>query len=145
MARPSSYNKAIAEEICERISLAEPLYKICKDTHMPDVSTVFRWTYKNEEFRNNLAHARETCADFLSHQIIEIADEQNEDWFETNHGKMFNKEAAARSRIRIDARLKMMQLLKPKSYSDKMQIEHDHKGAVGVQLVHSIPRPEREE
>lgn len=44
-------------------------------------------------------------------EIIDIADDKSDDFVETPQGARFNKEAAMRSRIRIDARLKVLAIL----------------------------------
>lgn len=134
MARPTKLTQELAELICRRVASAESLLSILDDETMPGYSTVMRWQKDNPEFRDNLARAREDMADYISHQIIGIADEQKDDWYNTKFGPVFNKEAAARSRIRIDARLKLMQMLKPKSYGQKLQ----HSGADGESAIQFV-------
>ena len=135
MGRPSDYNPQIAAIICERLANAESLLKICQDDDMPGYSTIYQWKDKHPEFAENLARAREDMADYISHQIIAIADEQSEDWVDTKFGPVLNKEAVARSRVRIDARLKMMQLLKPKSYGEKVALQHSGPEGGPIQCV----------
>lgn len=91
---------------------------------MPNASTVFRWLNLHEEFSKNLARARETMADYISFQIMDIADEQDKDWYESKFGPRVNPEAVMRSKVRIDARVKLMQMLKPKTYGEKLALEH---------------------
>jgi hypothetical protein len=136
MGRPSDYDPAICEKICERLAKAESLLKICEDSEMPGYSTIYQWKDKHPEFAEKLARAREDMADYISHQIIAIADEQDEDWTMTKFGPVFNKEAAARSRVRIDARLRMMQMLKPRSYDPAKKVELS--GGVDIRLAERI-------
>lgn len=122
MGRPSSFTQEIADEICERISQAESLVRICQDERMPHVSTVFRWSHANQEFRDNLARAREAMADYISYEIKEIADN-------TQIGEIVTEKPDGREvkradmiehrKLRIDTRIKLMQMLKPKSYATK--------------------------
>lgn len=44
------YDAEIAEAICDRIALAEPLYKLCRDPAMPSVGTVYNWLRDHPEF-----------------------------------------------------------------------------------------------
>lgn len=140
--RPSTYTTELGESICARVANAESLLSVCSAEEMPDYSTVMRWQKSNAEFRDNLARAREDMADFVSHQLIAIADEQSEDWVNTKFGPVFNKEAAARSRIRIEARLKLMQLLKPKSYGEKLGITDGEGGPLQFVLTRAGKREE---
>src|SRR3984885_14724900 len=66
--RPSKYRDAIANEILERISHGEPLTKICRDSHMPAVSTVFYWEQKIEGFSEKVTRERELSADNFSNE-----------------------------------------------------------------------------
>lgn len=42
MARPSSYNEAIAEDICGRVADGDSLRSICEGADYPERRTVFR-------------------------------------------------------------------------------------------------------
>ncbi len=132
--RPSSFTQDIADAICERLSGGESLRTICFDEDMPNKATVFRWLAGNEEFRDQYALARETQADVLFDDILDIADDGHNDWMLRKFGEderwVENGEALRRSQIRIDARKWMAGKLRPKKYGDK--IEHDHTGQVVV-------------
>ena len=122
MGRPSSYNESIAGEILQRLSLGEPLTKICRDAHMPNPDTVFNWERIIEGFSEKVTRARESSADHYSHEIIEIADESPT---MTISGDEWTKECIdpagiQRNKLRIDTRLKLMQMLKRKTYGDKL-------------------------
>jgi len=133
--RPSKYRDAIANEILERISHGEPLTKICRDSHMPAVSTVFYWEQKIEGFSEKVTRARELSADHFSHEILEIADENPRVEIPTKSGYYEATDAAGvqRNKTRIDTRIKLMQMLKRKTYGEKIQQEHS--GEVGLNFV----------
>ena len=65
MARPSLFNDAIANEICERIADGDSLRFICEGDDFPERRTVFRWLAnpEHEAFRRQYALAREASAD----------------------------------------------------------------------------------
>jgi len=124
--RPSKYNDAVANEILTRISNGEPLTKICRDKHMPCVDTVFEWEKTKEGFSDKVTRARESSADHYSYEIIEIADEKpTHEVPDPDGGVSVRVDPAGiqRNRLRIDTRIKLMQMLKRKSYGDKVQAE----------------------
>jgi len=129
---------AVVFELLERIADGESLRAICRDDHMPDKATVFRWLADDAELRDQYARARETQADSIFDEIIEIADDARNDWMEKldaegqSAGWVLNGDHVQRSRLRIDARKWMAGKLRPKVYGDK--VEHEHKGGLTVSV-----------
>lgn len=105
--RPSTFTQALADTICDRLAEGESLRSICKADDMPTKGVVFRWLANNQAFSDQYAKARESQADALFDEIIDIADNGEED--------------ARRSALRIDARKWVAGKLRPKVYSDKGQ------------------------
>lgn len=140
MGRPSSYRVETANEILERLSNGEPLTKICRDDHMPSVSTVFLWEQKVEGFSEKVTRARELSADHFSHEIIEIADENPQVVIPTKNGCYEATDAAGvqRNKNRIETRIKLMQMLKRKTYGDKVGVEHS--GSVDLGLADALAK-----
>lgn len=144
MARPSDYNTETTDIICERIANGESLRAICEDDNMPDKTTVLRWLRSSETFRTQYAGAREDQADALFDDILTIADDGQNDWMERkdaedeNIGWRENGEAIRRSQLRIDARKWMAGKLKPKKYSEKLQLAGDPENPLN--FVHTITR-----
>jgi hypothetical protein len=138
MARPLLLTPEIADEICARLSDARSLRSICLDEDMPGQTTVFKWLRQHEEFAKQYARARETQADALFDEILDIADNGSNDWMERhddeggNIGWRENGEALNRSKIRIDARKWMAGKLRPKVYGEKLDVEHS--GGVIVEI-----------
>jgi hypothetical protein len=73
--RPTTFQDAVAEEICERIAEGESVAKICKDDRMPALRTVWRWMREYPEFRHDYDDAKEACAEFYAQNILQIADD----------------------------------------------------------------------
>lgn len=127
-----AYDRAIADTICERIGSGESLRAICSDEGMPDKATVFRWLALDDAFRDQYARAREAQADALFDEILEIADDGQNDWMEKknadgqNIGWTENGEALRRSVLRVDARKWMAGKLRPKKYGDKIEVDNNH-------------------
>ena len=140
--RPTDYNQDLSDKICERIADGESLRTICSDDDMPNKATVFRWLAKFPAFSDQYARARDTQAETIVDEILNIADDGTNDWMERRNGDgenigwQENGEALRRSVLRIDARKWMAGKLKPKKYGDKVQ----HTGADGegpVQVIFS--------
>lgn len=115
MARASEYTQETADLICEQVADGRSLRSICADAGMPDKATVFRWLAAHEAFRDQYARARESQADSLFDDILEIAD---------------TAEDAQIARLRVDARKWMAGKLRPKVYGEKVElggkIDHEH-------------------
>jgi hypothetical protein len=129
VAGVSTYTEEMADKICERIADGESLKAICEDEGMPHKATVFKWLGENTSFSDKYARAREAQADALFDDILSIADDGRNDWMEKQNedgetwGWRENGEALRRSQLRIDARKWMAGKLRPKKYSEKLQVE----------------------
>lgn len=121
--RPTKYTKAIADEICQRLSTGETLRRICRDDYLPDESTVRQWAVKDYNgFYTQYARSRDIGLDSMADEILDIADDGSNDFIKTKSGEKFNKEAVFRSNLRVDARKWYLSKLAPKRY-DKPQPE----------------------
>ena len=116
---------------------------------MPSCSTVFNWERIVEGFSEKVTRARESAADYFSHEVVEIAEETPVmvTSGEGAKGGSWSKEqldpaGIQRNKLRIDTRIKLMQMLKRKTYGDKLE----HTGPEGgpIQIVSTIPRPPKE-
>lgn len=147
MARPTKYSKELGVKICSQIAEGKSLVSICKADEMPSTVTVYSWLNdeENKEFLNTYTRAREDQADTLADEIISIADEEctiirgvgggdNEDV-----EVVFDSVAVARNRLRVDARKWTAAKLRPKKYSDKMDI--DHSGSFVTESVITFVKP----
>jgi hypothetical protein len=130
VGRPSSYTDERAAEICGRLAAGESLNRMCKDDHMPDIVTVYRWLTANEQFRKNYALAREDQAETHADLIQDIADEPppNDMNGKTDNGWV------TWQKNRIDARKWVASKLKPKRYGDKIDVTSDGK-QVGLAIA----------
>jgi len=141
--RPPKYTDALANEILERLSQGEPLTSICRDEHMPNVSTVFYWEKIIDGFSNKITRAREYSADYFSYEIKEIADTPQIGEMLTTKplldkgGKpVFDEKGKPiliverkvadmieHRKLRIETRIKLMQMLKRKTYGNNPQAD----------------------
>ena len=149
MGRHSKHTQAIEDEILTRLANGEPLTKICKSAHLPTVTTVFNWETTIPDFVDKVTRARELSADHYSYEIIEIADEKPTRKVPDPDGGTsicIDQAAVQRNKLRIDTRIKLMQMLKRKTYGDKVQQELSGPGGepiraeIEVRFVRSEPK-----
>jgi len=133
--RPTVYTEEIALEICTRITEGQPLTRICKDDHMPAVSSVYLWLLKNKVFSDLYTRAREDQSDTLADQIMEIGDEVPMMVITDEDGKVTKRMDPAginRNRLRVDARKWIAAKLKPRKYGDRQILAGDKDAPVEI-------------
>lgn len=135
MAAHAKLTKKLAQELCAEIAEGRSLRSICAREDMPAKSSVFNWLAdeSNEWFREMYELARQFQADGWADEVIDIADESSGDYVEVDGRLVFNAEAVARARLRIDARKWHAGKIRPSKYGDKTQ--HEHSGKDGAPLV----------
>ena len=124
--RRTSYSEALADRVCEAIATSScGLKKVIEaDPTLPSESSVYQWLKVHGEFRQAYQMARERQADMLLAECIAIADDCSGDLVQRT-GKdgaveyVGNPTAVARSKVRIDTRLKVVALLAPRKYGAK--------------------------
>lgn len=127
--RPSDYTPELATLICEMVAEGLPLREITSTEGIPDKATIFRWMLKHDDFRDNYARAKDTQAEHMAEELLEIADDGTNDWMERNAGNgqtitVPDQEHINRSRLRVDTRKWLMSKMAPKKYGDKTAVEH---------------------
>lgn len=126
--RPEIYTQEIADRICAEIaSSTKSLRTICNADGMPSVMTVLRWLREDKDgFCAQYTRAKEEQADFMTEEMIEIADDGTNDYMTIVKGDMEynieNKEVTSRSKLRVETRKWAASKLKPKKYGDKLDI-----------------------
>ncbi len=129
--RPSLYTDQLAAKICRRLAEGESLRAICADKAMPAISTVMGWLFDGNHngFSEQYARAREAQAEIRADEIVDIADDDTNDFTADKDGKLVaNSEHIQRSRLRVDARKWIAAKLLPKRYGDKLDLG----GTVGL-------------
>lgn len=144
--KKASTDAANIARICELLAEGLSLREICRADGMPDKATVMRWLHANAEFRDQYARAKEIGIEAIAEDILDIADDGENDWMERkgrdgeSKGWEFNGEAARRSQIRIDARKWLLSKLAPKKYGDKVETTLQA-GDTIQEIVRTIVRP----
>jgi hypothetical protein len=138
--RPSKYTPAIAEEIAQRISMGEPLRKICRDEHMPHWTVMYDWLAQDEDLSLRVARAREAGYEALAEEALEIADERPEinELIDKKTGEILNIDLSsayiAWQRNRVDTRLKLLACWSPAKYGNKLQMGGDPKNPLKIEV-----------
>ena len=138
--RPSKYTPAIAEEIAQRLSMGEPLRKICRDEHMPEWRTVYDWLAKDEDLSARVARAREVGHEAMAEETLVIADERPEinPIIDSKTGEVIRIDLSSAyiqwQRNRIDTRLKLLACWNPSKYGTKLQMGGDPKNPLKIEV-----------
>ena len=134
MAAQSVYTDELGQKIFDRIATTSLSVKnICKELHV-NYSTVREWIANKEHPMADLyTRAKQLQIENLAEEILEIADDETKDMFDTEMGQQHNPTAVNRSKTRIDARKWLLSKLDPKKYGDKLEIEN--KGEITVKTV----------
>lgn len=128
VGRPSSYTDELAEDICIKIATSSKSMKTICDELNISVATVLNWLTPGnaryiEKFEKKYARAKEMQADWLADELLSIADDGSNDTYTDSEGVgKTNFDHIQRSRLRVDARKWVASKLKPKKYSDKLDV-----------------------
>jgi hypothetical protein len=121
-------DQATRDLICERIASGESLRGICRELGTPSQALVLKEVLKDDAFREQYTRARETQADVLADEIVQISDDGTNDWMVSNDpenpGYRFNGEHSSRSRLRVDARKWFASKVAPKKYGERLDLNH---------------------
>lgn len=142
--RPTIFSEKITDEICARVAAGESLLKVCKDEHMPDRVTVYRWLLATDEngnkvhevFCNKYEEAVNTRTDHMFDEIAEIADESLS-IIKSGAEKKSSAYAAAQ-RLRVDARKWYLSKVMPKKYGDRQTVTTEDKDGNTVPIQGNV-------
>jgi hypothetical protein len=127
IGRPTKFSPELTEKICTQLASGKSLREICEHEEMPAKSTILRWLFEEDkkDFQDQYARAREIQAELLADELCLISDDGHNDWMEKHYGDntqwVENREAIARSRLRIDTRKWIAAKLLPKKYGEKTE------------------------
>lgn len=123
--RPSIYTPELATEICARMSEGRSLRSVCRDEDMPDIRTVMRWLGdpEKQEFCQQYAHARESLADALVEETLDLAD-----------GCDPESGAVNKARLQVDTRKWFASKVAARKYGDKLALGGDPDAPVKVEV-----------
>lgn len=123
MGRRSLYTPELADELLRRLSGGEPLAQICRDEHMPSVSTVSDWKKAHPDFAERFGTARDEGFDEIAVDTLQIIDEEPER-AQTKWGDQVDSGYVAWQKNRVEQRLKLLAKWDPRRYGEKLAMEH---------------------
>lgn len=117
-----------AQMIVEYVSDGMPLAQAARTLGISRAATIYDWMDKSPRFREMMERARDLGADAIAEQILDIADDSDNDYVEGtdrwgNPKIMLDKEHIQRSKLRAEVRLKLLAKWHPKKYGEKLQVE----------------------
>jgi hypothetical protein len=134
MGRPTDYTPELGERICELVATHDlglrGLTALYPD--LPHKETINRWRRNDPDFRIKYAQAKCQQLEFMTEDLIDIADDGVNDWMEMfdkegeSIGWRVNGEHIQRSRVRIDTRKWLASKLAPKMYGDALTQENNN-------------------
>jgi len=129
---PRDPNPYPLEEQLERalqwLALGRTLRQLCRiDPRMPASSDHLREKFgASEELRGRYAYARDRGLDAMAEELLDVADDGRNDWVTIERGgkpvRVVDREAVARSQLRVDTRKWYLSKLAPKRYGDRLDV-----------------------
>lgn len=110
--KPAVFDAALADVICERLSLGESLNVICSESGMPARATVYRWLEEQTAFAAQYARARERQAEFFLDLIVD----------ETSAIDASTSVSVQAAKLRIDTLKWMIGKLLPRKYGERVAV-----------------------
>lgn len=125
MGRPTKRTDEVIERIIEGISNGKTLTSLCDSPDMPHRQAVYDWIEKDKELSIRFGRAREAGYDVIAEECLKIADFSALDTLinEKTGNPQADSEWIARSRLRVDTRLKLLAKWSPKKYGDKIEVD----------------------
>ena len=133
---------ATVRDLCRWLSDGGTLRSFCRKEGNPDKTTLYEWIEEaGEEVKGRIARARLLGADAIADEALAIADDGSADTIDTEEGgSKMDAEWVARSRLRVETRLKLLAKWFPQNYGDRQQVEHS--GGVSLNVVTGVPEPQ---
>ena len=153
MGRKTTFTREVGDAICDRLANGESLRDVCLDDAFPTERTVREWALDNvgksddyEGFGPQYARAREMGYLRLAEELLDIADNGQNDWIEKRLQNdetiaVVNHEHINRSRLRVDTRKWILSKMLPKVYGDKIVTEHTGPGGAPLTSTMAIVTP----
>ena len=132
MARPIVWDEdkksSAIKLIFDRISNGDSVRKILNsdrdNKNLPSRRVFNEWLSNDDQLSTQYAHACDVRAEQIFEDILQIADDQEKDFYTDDDGREFvNHNVINRARLRVDSRKWILSKLNPKKYSDKIQVD----------------------
>jgi len=143
MGRPTKRTPERVQAILDALSKGTPLTHICAELGVSDTA-VRNWMENDEQLSCDFADARARGFDAIALEALQIADNSTNDTIlNDDGGEIPNKEWMARSKLRVETRLKLLAKWDPKRYGDKPEIIVNNNNMAASATVINLP-PDQE-
>jgi len=114
----------VFNSIIEDIEHGYSLRQVLRNGNNPSSRTFFKWLDEDELKVKQYARACDIRADSIFEDLIDIADDQeNDTYLDKDGAEQTNHNVINRSRLRVDARKWMLSKMIPKKYGDSHQVK----------------------
>lgn len=119
----SKRTPAIEDALIEWVSAGKTVRSFCRLEGMPKWRTVYDWIAADPQLSARVARAKDLGFDALAQECLDIADDGRNDTYVDEEGRTkVDQDVIARSRLRVDTRLKLLACWDPRRYGSKMQV-----------------------
>lgn len=125
-------------QTCARLKAGDPARGYGPDPDFPTDRTVQRWVDADVELLSALVRARKVGNEKILEDTVAIADDNLDDYVVTAFGPRLNAEHVSRSKLRIEARYRMLKIRDPDRFGDKAHVTHANDKE--SPLVHNRPQ-----
>ena len=122
MAYSEEQKTTIVDSICTLIINGKTLRFALKENDVYS-DTFYRWLDAEEEKSKQYARATELRAETMAEELLEIADNQENDIVVIDGVEKTNHDVIGRARLRLDTRKWLMSKMFSKKYGEKIQTE----------------------
>ena len=130
------------ETIIDGLANGITLRDLTRMDNMPCWKTVYDWMHTNAELATRIAHAREVGYDAIAQECLSIANQTLEgvETEETDDGKVKIKRAdmLGHRKLQIETRLKLLAKWSPKTYGDKLDLNHGGQPDNPITVVETV-------
>jgi hypothetical protein len=134
MARYTLYTPEIVEYLLGELCCGRTLTDICSDPDMPSIRTVQQWAMQDREgFKARYEEARQLGCEVMSYQIIDIADDTNNDWItrqrkDGSTERVGNPVGVKRATLRCNVRQWRLAKMLPRTFGDRPAVNPQQEG-----------------
>lgn len=121
---------AIEDRVIAGLAAGNALYRILRGApDLPSEETWYRWVWSDDTLREKFAGAREMGIEARLAQCDAIADGDDIEPLDGLQGaelaRAMARQDPKRAKLRVETRIKMAQMLKPKTYGPKLDLTTD--------------------
>ena len=143
-AKPAYDWPAILDEVCDWVACGQTIRDYCRQDGKPGYVTVYQHLAKDEEASERIVRARARGCEAIAEEVLDIADDSSGDVLTVldangNAQERCDTEFVQRSKLRVEARMRLLAKWNSGRYGDRQQVEHS--GGVRLDVVTGVPEP----